>query len=112
MGIYDRARDLPRLRALYTATMTADPADLWVKVVDVATGRIVAGSNWRVYVNGPPEDRPMDPVPWWLEGEARERAARFVEAADAVRLREMRGTGFMRAFPPFCRFLFPWWWCR
>ena len=47
MGITVPERDIPRIRQLYIDTMTSEPADIWIKVVDTSTGRMVAGSNWR-----------------------------------------------------------------
>lgn len=95
MGIYDPETDIPRIRQKYIDEMLEDPADIWIKVVEKASGKIVAGSNWKVYLNGPPEDRPMDTAPSWLEGEARERSETFVEKANETRLSWMKGVSFI-----------------
>lgn len=47
MGILDYDRDIPRIRQLYLDRMRAEPEDIWIKVVDTATGKIIAGSNWK-----------------------------------------------------------------
>lgn len=98
MGVLDRERDLPRIRGKYIHEMTTDPADIWIKVTDKASGRIVAGSNWRIYLHGPPADRPMDTIPEWVEGDVRARSEAFVGGAEKTRKEVMEGVGFIREF--------------
>ncbi|KAK3710706.1 hypothetical protein LTR37_010125 [Vermiconidia calcicola] len=47
--------DLPRLTQYSVDYMTRDPHVVWVKVVDNASGKIVAGSQWKAYPSNAPE---------------------------------------------------------
>jgi hypothetical protein len=59
-------RDIPMVQQSYTHDMKADHSDVWVQVRDAKTGQVVAASNWKVYVNGEPDDMGQR-VPSWLE---------------------------------------------
>ncbi len=67
--------------------MSSDPADCWVKITDVDTGKIVCGGNWKIrptYV-GPMGADDMT-VDWW-EGEERVMAKRLLDDFMARRRR-------------------------
>lgn len=91
--------DIPKILAKYVAEMASDPSDLWIQVKDAESGEVVAGSNWKVYLNGPPEvgSRGSE-VPGWLEGEARERSERFAGGMEGLRKRVLDGVPFLRRF--------------
>ena len=49
-----------------------DPTELWKKVVDMDTGRIMAAALWNIYEQNPYENwTPMD-VFWWPQGPKRD----------------------------------------
>lgn len=95
--------DLPRLVRYYERPMRQNPSDIWIKVTDRATDRIVAASNWRIHVNGGRADDDGDnEPPEWLEGEALERSRKIFRAFNAAR-REANPGGFVRRLPvPAC----------
>ncbi|KAK3723254.1 hypothetical protein LTR37_001977 [Vermiconidia calcicola] len=70
--------DLPRLTQSSVNYMMRDPHVVWIKVVDNASGKIVAGSQWKVYPSSAPESSDDEPPPW-LTGEMRERAAKELQ---------------------------------
>jgi len=65
--------DLPLAMQKYVDILANDPHDVWIKVVDRASGNIVAGSNWRVYPSRAP-DSSDDTVADWLDEKAKEMA--------------------------------------
>ncbi|KAL1874780.1 hypothetical protein VTK73DRAFT_199 [Phialemonium thermophilum] len=78
--------DIPRLVRHFAATAAADPSDIWVKVFEVATGRIVAASNWKVHPNAAAARTALREKPAsWLQGEARARAEKAYEAIEEAR---------------------------
>lgn len=96
MGCRSEA-DIPRLADWYARRLRSDPFDVWIKVVDAATGRLVAASEWKVCPNGPgPDDEP----PEWLEGESLERSRRMMGAINAAR-RKANPAGYVRKSPFF-----------
>ena len=46
--------DLPRLLKKQEKTLREDNHDIWIKVVHNESGRIVAASNWRLYLKSAP----------------------------------------------------------
>ncbi|EMC98614.1 hypothetical protein BAUCODRAFT_375716 [Baudoinia panamericana UAMH 10762] len=48
------------------------PNDVWIGVKDTETGKFVAGSDWRVFTNGPGGDRNADRPPDNVYGKERE----------------------------------------
>jgi len=70
--------DLPLITQKQASILANDPHDMWIKVVDMASGQIVAGSNWRVYPSGAPESSD-DTAAEWLDGEAREKATQIFD---------------------------------
>ncbi|KAI0475728.1 acyl-CoA N-acyltransferase [Xylariaceae sp. FL0804] len=72
MGCPSKA-DIPRLADHEKEDMKNDPHIVWLKLVDNSSGRIVAGSQWKVFPSHAPDSSDDTPAPW-LEGDKRERA--------------------------------------
>lgn len=85
--------DIPKLVAKYKEIMASDASDIWIKLEDSVTGKIVAGSNWKLHVNGDPG---YDEIPDWLESDAREKSIALLEPMNEERAREMKGRAFLR----------------
>ncbi|KAK1762837.1 hypothetical protein QBC33DRAFT_255764 [Phialemonium atrogriseum] len=76
--------DLPRIINKYTAIMSEDLHDIWIKVVDTKTGKIAAASNWKIHPNGASassDDQPAE----WLEGEELEKSRKTLESLNEAR---------------------------
>ncbi|KXX74390.1 hypothetical protein MMYC01_209939 [Madurella mycetomatis] len=86
--------DLPRLVQHHEKSMRNDPSDVWIKVTDQTTGRVVAASNWKVHVNGPAPASADDEPPEWLEGEALEKSKKMLQAFNEARRKANPG-GFI-----------------
>jgi hypothetical protein len=87
MGCHTEA-DVPRIRDKYIQMMQDDPSDIWIKVTDNKTGRIIAASDWKVYITKATYGSEQ---PDWLEGEEREKSMRIIEQCNAYRARAMPG---------------------
>lgn len=90
---------IPLLAQEFATTMSADPADVWVKVTDDKTGEIVAASNWKIYLAperalARVEDKPKA---WVEDGEVRERMRALMGPMNERRARANLGA-FMCAF--------------
>ncbi|GAB1312410.1 N-acetyltransferase domain-containing protein [Madurella fahalii] len=86
--------DLPRLVRRHEKLMQQDSSDVWIKVTDQTTGRVVAASNWKVYVNGPVPASADEEPPEWLEGEALEKSRKIHRALNEARRKANPG-GFV-----------------
>ncbi|KAI4718001.1 hypothetical protein E4T48_05761 [Aureobasidium sp. EXF-10727] len=65
----DTASNQSRLAAYYHNILHTNTADIWIKVTERETGKIVAASNWRVHMGFVPEHEEED-LGWeWLEGD-------------------------------------------
>jgi hypothetical protein len=91
--------DLPRLAQHYEKSMRENPNDIWIKVTDPATGRIVSASNWRVYVNGTIPESDDAEIPEWLDAEDFERSRKVIQPLSEIRRKQNQG-GFVRTFMP------------
>ena len=96
--------DLPKIKNKYVKTMMRNSNDIWVKVTDQATGKIIAASNWRLYINGVPPNISTHEVPEWLAGGSLETANKFIKQFNEVRAKSMPGP-FMRGSPCDMSFL-------
>ncbi|KAI1194011.1 hypothetical protein F5X97DRAFT_16798 [Nemania serpens] len=76
--------DIPRITAKHIREMS-DPYEVWVKIVDSATGKIVAASNWKFFVNGGAPRSSDEHPPDWLEGEKRREAVEVMSAMNDAR---------------------------
>ncbi|RMZ11072.1 hypothetical protein D0864_01093 [Hortaea werneckii] len=93
MGCKSEA-DLPRLAQHYLKEIREDPFTVWLKVVDRASGKIVAGSQWKVFPSFSPasaDDKPAE----WLEGEDLTKATQILEKMNAAR-RAANSKGYVR----------------
>ncbi|TKA81991.1 hypothetical protein B0A55_01745 [Friedmanniomyces simplex] len=71
--------------------MREDPHDIWIGVKDSQTGRLIAGSNWKVHMNGDAGNRQADEAPSWLEGEELEKSKRVIGKMFEMRQKAMPG---------------------
>ncbi|KAM3413876.1 hypothetical protein BST61_g10550 [Cercospora zeina] len=81
------AEDLLRLAKKYAQDMASDPNDIWVKVTDLATGSVVAASNWRLYL-GPSSVQPrgMDKAMPWVDGQLAAQAEDILQPMNRARI--------------------------
>ncbi|KAJ8124222.1 hypothetical protein ONZ43_g12 [Nemania bipapillata] len=84
MGCKSEA-DIPRMAEKHIRDMAADPFEVWFKILDSATGKIVAASNWKFFVNGPAPRSSDEHPPEWLEGETQQQAAQMMSAMNDSR---------------------------
>ncbi|KAK3052364.1 hypothetical protein LTR09_006574 [Extremus antarcticus] len=86
MGCYSQD-DMPKLVAQYIGEMQNDPSDIWIKVSDVNTGKIVAASNWKLCATAS-TPRGVDEVkPWIQDEEAIELSRTVLEPLNELRLK-------------------------
>lgn len=90
--------DLPRITRKHVSTLDKDPHDVWIKIVDTATGKIVAASNWKIYPNST-ADSAGDEAPDWLDGDALERSRMILSAMNDARKRA-NPHGYVRKWAP------------
>lgn len=65
----DTPSNQARLASYYQHILHTNPADIWIKVTEKSTGKIVGASNWRVHMGSVPEHEEED-LGWeWLEGD-------------------------------------------
>ena len=83
--------DLPRYKQGHLERHRTDPNDVWVKVTDKKSGRIVAASNWKVYVNGKTGGGVQEAAPQHLEGEELATSKAIMEKMNATKAESMPG---------------------
>lgn len=93
MGCYDES-DLPRLIKHHAENVKSDPHAVWIKVLERRTGRIIAGSQWKIFPNCEPVSNEDKPPPW-LEGEARDKSAAMMRKINEKR-RAANPYGYVR----------------
>ncbi|KXL50449.1 hypothetical protein M433DRAFT_54626, partial [Acidomyces richmondensis BFW] len=71
--------------------MKEDPNDIWIGVKDTKTGKFIAGSNWKVYLNGNISVSGEDEIPKWLEGEELAASEKLIREMVASRAKNMPG---------------------
>ncbi|RMD39682.1 hypothetical protein DV735_g5445, partial [Chaetothyriales sp. CBS 134920] len=99
MGCSSEA-DLPRAvehavskqGATAAAATSGDPHDIWIKVTDNATGKIIAASNWKVHLNAwysaeVSDDKPLP----WLTPEQAQQAKETLDGMNEKRHRANPG---------------------
>lgn len=88
--------DIPKFVEMQAKIMKDHPADLWIKVIDNDTGKIIAATNWRLYL-GPQEslERKEDEVPPWRSEEDKERSLELIGPLNESR-KEMGKGPFLR----------------
>lgn len=89
MGCPDRT-NIPKYRQRCLDIMETDKSDVWMQVREAETGKLVAGSDWKVYVNGKPDDVGDRPIEW-VEGKMYEASKRQTEVMNENRWRSMTG---------------------
>ncbi|KAI0378769.1 acyl-CoA N-acyltransferase [Hypomontagnella monticulosa] len=90
MGCKSEA-DLPLITAKNLRDRERDPHDIWIKVVDSTTGKIVAASNWKVFLNSGAPNESDEVPPEWLEGEVLEKASKIMGVWNEARRKENPG---------------------
>jgi hypothetical protein len=85
------------LSSHYQNILRTNPADVWIKVEEKATGKIVGASNWRVHMSNVPEHEEEDLGWGWLEGD--EEKMRKVKEV----IREITETRRKLFTEPYCR---------
>lgn len=80
--------DLPNLAEKYKKTMQEDKPDVWIQIHDSSNGRMVAASNWKVYVNGEPMDL-GDVAPNWVDAEQRAKSEEVMQSMRQARMKAM-----------------------
>lgn len=64
----DTPSNQARLASYYQSILATNPADIWIKVTEKSTGKIVGASNWRIHMGAVPEHE--EDLGWeWLEGD-------------------------------------------
>ncbi|KAI2607951.1 acyl-CoA N-acyltransferase [Hypoxylon sp. NC1633] len=84
MGCRSEA-DLPLITAKYARTLETDPHDVWLKVVDTATGKIAAGSNWKVFPNSGAPQVSDESVGDWVEGQLKQDTVEMMRLLNDAR---------------------------
>ena len=100
MGCHSRA-DLKKCKDRHLKHMQDDPNDAWIKVTDKNSGRIVAASNWKLYVNGQSHGGAKEEPPEDLEGEDLKKSKEIFEKMNASKANRMPGP-FIRWSMLFC----------
>ena len=95
MGCYSKA-DLHKIQKKYVETMKDDPSDIWIKVVDSASGKIIAASNWKIHLNHEDPNRPAEEPAEWLEGSDLEQSQKITSQFNETRAKFMQEP-FIRA---------------
>lgn len=88
------AEDISRFVSIQEKIMKSNPADFWIKVIDNETGKIIAATNWRLYLGTQESlDRKGDEVPWWLSEEDKERSLELIGPLNESRREFNKGPG-------------------
>ena len=93
MGCFSEA-DLPRATDDFRHIMKTDPHDIWVKVTDTASGKIISASNWKIYPSSAPASSDDKPMPW-LKGEQLEQSKLMLDTMNEQRRKANQG-GYVR----------------
>lgn len=93
--------ELPKLAEKYIKIMSADAADIWMKVEDSSTGAVVAACNWKLYLGTDTAQPRMqdEPAPW-LDVQAAERQKLLLEPMNATRSKSNSGPFMCTHFCP------------
>ncbi|KXT13348.1 hypothetical protein AC579_6022 [Pseudocercospora musae] len=70
MGCESR-EDLPKYQQRCINGMQKDKSDVWLQIRDQASGNVIAAANWKVYVNGEPDDLGEETPDWVPEEQKR-----------------------------------------
>jgi len=86
--------DLPKLVESFKSDMQNDPTSMWIKVVDKSTGKIIAASNWKLFINQAnpdSDDKPCD----WMDQARTEKATSILDRMTKARHRQMPEGGYL-----------------
>ncbi|KAL1617776.1 hypothetical protein SLS56_010840 [Neofusicoccum ribis] len=72
--------------------MKDDPADLWLKVIDSETGRIVSTAHWKIYPTWVPIKTGPASLDWIPEGEERALAEEIIHTFYQFRAQHQHGS--------------------
>ncbi|KAF7197820.1 hypothetical protein HII31_00909 [Pseudocercospora fuligena] len=72
MGCESR-EDLPKYQQKCIDRMQSDKADVWIQVRDQANSNVIAAANWKIYINGEPDDLGEE-TPDWVPEEHKKRS--------------------------------------
>lgn len=72
--------------------MKEDPADLWLKVIDSETGRIVSTAHWKIYPTWVPIKTGPASLDWIPEGEERALAEEIIHTFYQFRAQHQHGS--------------------
>lgn len=82
-----REETLKQAMALDLYMYRRDPTSYWQKVVDIDTGKIIAGALWQIYLTNPFELESSNIAWWYPEGGQRKFASKILEQFDVPRKR-------------------------
>ncbi len=95
----DTKDELFKIQRVYAQNMQDDPHDIWTKVVDRESGKIIAASNWKVHINGTSNGGVGDePLPW-LDAETYDKSKEICDKMKVARANSMPGP-FIRMYRP------------
>lgn len=98
MGCLSEA-DLPRWIGFLEDECRTHHHAVWIKVVDKASGRIVAAALWKVFANAGMPPTAEDQIVGWLDDARRAQAEHVVGAMVKGRKEALPG-GFVRTLSP------------
>lgn len=77
-----REKQVAQCQAAMMHMHRSDPTSHWLKVTNVATGKIIAGCRWHIHEKDPYSNAPDKPfsIPFWPEGDRKKYAEKVVGA--------------------------------
>lgn len=77
-----REKQVAQCQAAMMHMHRSDPTSQWLKVTNVATGKIIAGCRWHIHEKDPYSNAPDKPfsIPFWPEGDRKKYAEKVVGA--------------------------------
>lgn len=89
MGCHNKD-DVSKLVPKYIEKMQNDPSDVWIKITDNATGKIIAAADWKIFPGHGGENN-SDEAPEWLDAEEKEKSRKVIEEMTEIRKKIMPG---------------------
>ncbi|KAK7702526.1 hypothetical protein SLS57_011314 [Botryosphaeria dothidea] len=75
----------------WSKSMKEDPADVWLKVVDTETARVVSTAHWKIYPTWVPIDTEPASLDWFTDDEERTLAEEVVHKFYSLRAQRQHG---------------------